>query len=238
MDNLLSEKELNIEKDSIKYVKDNRKLIQEKFADIKKYPSVLNPVSIFLVGSPGAGKTEFARRFIKDSQKPVVHIDPDEIRKIISIACSNNNATLLQRASALGVEKVYDCVMSNNQDVILDGTLIDYDKAFINIERSIKHKRLIHIYYIYQDPMLAWSFTKKREALEHRGIPKDFFIKAFFQAKDNVNKLKEKFGKSLQLNLIIKNFENDSMKFELNIEKIDSYLKISYTKEDLEKLLN
>ncbi|MFA6392601.1 MAG: zeta toxin family protein [Candidatus Paceibacterota bacterium] len=238
MNNLLSEEDLNTEKDSIKYVKDNRKLIQERFADIRKYPSVENPVSIFLAGSPGAGKTEFAHRFIKDSQKPVVHIDPDEIRKIISIICNNSNATLLQRASALGVEKVYDCVIKNNQDVILDGTLIDYDKAFVNIERSIKHNRVIHIYYIYQDPILAWGFTKKREALEHRGIPKDFFIKAFFQAKNNVNKLKEEFGKALQLNLIIKNFENDSMKFELNIEKIDSYLKISYTKEDLEKLLN
>lgn len=238
MNNLLSEEELKIEKESIKYVKDNRKLIQEKFADIKKYPSVGKPVSIFLAGSPGAGKTEFARRFIKDSQKPVVHIDPDEIRKVISIACNNNNATLLQRASALGVEKIYDYVMNNDQDIILDGTLIDYDKAVLNIERSIKHDRIVHIYYIYQDPLLAWDFTKKREIIEHRGIPKDFFIKAFFQAKDNVNKLKEKFGKALQLNLIIKNFENDSIKFELNIEKIDSYLEIGYTRESLEKVLN
>lgn len=238
MSDLLSEEELKIEKDSIEYVKNNRKLIQELFADVKKYPYVEeNPMSIFLAGSPGAGKTEFARRFIKDFKKPIVHIDPDEIRKIIPISC-NNNATLLQRASALGVEKVYDYVMNNDQDVILDGTLIDYKKAFINIERSIRHKRIVYIYYIYQDPIIAWDFTKKREAIEHRGIPKDFFIRAFFQAKDNVNKLKEEFGKSLQLNLIIKDFENNSIKFELNIEKIDSFLKISYTRESLEKLLN
>ena len=128
--------------------------------------------------------------------------------------------------------------MSNNQDIILDGTLIDYDKAVVNIERSIRHNRIIHIYYIYQDPVLAWDFTKKREAIEHRGIPKDFFIKAFFQAKDNVNKLKERFGKSLQLNIIVKDFKNDNFRFKLNIDNIDSFLEISYTKESLENILN
>ena len=238
MSDILTEEELIIEKNSIKYVKDNCKLIQEKFASVNKYPSVKTPMSIFLAGSPGAGKTEFAYRYIKDFGKPIVHIDPDEIRKIVSSIFGGNNATLLQRASALGVEKVYDYVMNNDQDVILDGTLIDYNKAFINIKRSIKHERIVYVYYIYQDPIVAWGFTKKREVLEHRGIPKDFFIKAFFQAKENVNKLKTEFGKSLQLNLIIKDFENNSIKFELNIEKIDSFLKIIYTKEDLEKLLN
>jgi len=238
MKDILTEEELIIEKKSIQYIKDNRKLIQEKFADINKYPSVKTPMSIFMAGSPGAGKTEFAYRYIKDFGKPIVHIDPDEIRKIVSSLFGSHNSTLLQRASALGVEKVYDYVMNNNQDVILDGTLVDYNKAFINIERSIKRDRIVYVYYIYQDPVVAWNFTKKREALEHRGIPKDFFIKAFFQAKENVNKLKIEFGKSLQLNLIIKDFENNSIKFELNIEKIDSFLKIIYTKEDLEKLLN
>ena len=143
----------------------------------------------------------------------------------------------MQRAAALGVEKLYDYALHHNQDLILDGTLGDYSKAKSNIGRSIDHKRIVQVYYIYQDPIVAWEFTKKREVIEHRGIPKDFFIQSFFQSKDNVNKLKQEFGSNIQLHLIVKNFENDTEQFKLNIDRIDSHLKIEYTEATLNERL-
>lgn len=230
-----SPEELKIEQEAIQYIKDNQKVIQRHFADPERFPSVEKPVSIFMAGSPGAGKTEFSKRFITDSGKPVVRIDPDAIRDMLPQY--DHNATLMQKAAALGVEKVYDFAIRHNQDLILDGTLNDYDKASSNIQRSLKHGRIVQIYYIYQDPIIAWEFTKKREVIEHRGIPKDFFIYSFFKSQENVNKLKEEFGSAIEINLIMKNFENDDDKLKLNIDRIDSYLKMSYTKDTLEIIL-
>jgi UDP-N-acetylglucosamine kinase len=176
-----------------------------------------------MAGSPGAGKTEFSKRFIKDSGKSVVRIDPDDIRNLLPQY--DHNGTLMQRAAALGVEKLYDHALHYKQDLILDGTLGDYEKARSNVNRSVDHKRIVQVYYIYQDPIVAWKFTKKREAIEHRGIPKDFFIKSFFSSKENVNNLKREFGNLIQVNLIIKNFENDTEQCKLNIDTIDSHLK-------------
>ena len=143
----------------------------------------------------------------------------------------------MQRAAALGVEKLYDHALQHKQDLILDGTMGDYAKARSNISRSIDHSRIVQIYYIYQDPIVAWEFTKKREAIERRGIPKQFFISSFFQSKENVNKLKQEFGSHIQVHLIVKNFENDTEQFKLNIEHIDSHLKIGYTEATLNELL-
>lgn len=62
-------------------------------------------------------------------------------------------------------------------------------------------------------------------------------IRAFFAAKANVIKLKNDFGKDIQLWLIIKNFEQGVEKTYFNIDNIDSYIKISYTPQDLEDRL-
>ncbi|MDP1728478.1 MAG: zeta toxin family protein [Bacteroidota bacterium] len=235
MDKNLSEQDLKVEQAAILFIKEHARIIQRHFADIEKFSSVNKPVSIFMAGSPGAGKTEFSKRFIKDLGKPIVRIDPDEIRDMLPQY--DRNATLMQRAAALGVEKVYDYALHNNQDLILDGTLIDYEKAVTNIQRSLNHNRLVKIYYIYQEPILAWDFTKKREAIENRCIPKEFFIKSFFKSKENVNRLKSTFKNLIQVNLIVKNFENDIEHIWLDIDQVDLHLKIEYTELVLQDLL-
>ena len=95
------------------------------------------------------------------------------------------------------------------------------------------------IFYIYQDPIIAWDFTKKREALEGRKIPKSAFIEAFFGAKENVNKIKEIFQDKIKIFLVVKNLNNDddTEKSKFNIDNIDNYLKVNYTKKSLEELL-
>ena len=48
--------------------------------------------------------------------------------------------------------------------VIIDGTFA-YGNALENIERSLKYKRIVELWFVYQDPLKAWEFTKIREAV-------------------------------------------------------------------------
>ncbi len=231
----------NIKRESIDYVKKNIKLFIEKFADLKAYPPVENPFSIFMAGSPGAGKTEFSTSFdprIMEYEKevPIVRIDADEIKKHI-LQYNGKNTDSVQYAATIVADKLFDFVQDNDQNVIVDATFANYYKSSQNIERAIKRKRKIGIVYIHQDPIIAWGFTKVRELSEGRPIPKDFFIESYFLAKDNVNKIKELYGKEVKLILVEKNFKNQTAKTHINIDKIDNYLKFKYNKEELNRLL-
>lgn len=222
------------------YIKRHKKDLINKFADITNYLPIKNPETFFMAGSPGAGKTEFAHRFSKELKEKqnisAVVIDPDEIRAMLP--CYNGkNSELFQGAVCLGIDKIYDHNLHKRQTVIIDGTLAHFKTSEKNIERSIGKNRKISIFYLYQDPILAWKFTKIREELDRRFMPKNVFTQAFFDSKDNANKLKAMYNKYITLNLIIKNFNNDIEKTHFNIPNIDNYLKLSYDKLSLmEKL--
>lgn len=74
------------------------------------------------------------------------------------------------------------------------------------------NKRIVSVFYLYQDSLRAWEFTRKREEEEGRHVPKVAFIEAFFKAKENVNAVKKEFGKEVEINLVIKNFANGTEK--------------------------
>ncbi|KKQ07129.1 MAG: Zeta toxin family protein [Candidatus Moranbacteria bacterium GW2011_GWE1_36_7] len=234
-------------KNSRDWIKTNKKEIIKKFAnDILPIPNV-KPFVIFMAGSPGAGKTETSKNFITEFEQlyysksgkkhpsiHVVRIDPDEIREMIP-GYDGANAELFQGPASLGVEKVYDYVMKKDLSVIVDGTLASYSVAYKNIEIALRKKRNVAIFYVYQDPLIAWKFTKAREDEDGRHISKARFVEAFFKAKINTNKLKKEFGNRIQVFLIIKNYSNATEKTEFNIENIDNYLKVNYTKQSLMK---
>lgn len=230
-----------ISEEAINYIKANKKVLCEKFTSLEKYPPVANPSSYFMAGSPGAGKTEYSKSLIqilteKESERKIVRIDADEIRDWIP-QYDHKNALVVQRAASLGVEKVLDCVLKNQQDFILDATFVDYAKSYQNINRSLNKNRKVAIIYIYQDPIIAWDFTKKREVVEGRKVPKQAFIKAFFEAKENVNKAKKEFGNKIELWLITKNFTQGVENTYFNIDNVDNYIKIEYTPQSLEEVL-
>ncbi|MBI2046191.1 MAG: zeta toxin family protein [Parcubacteria group bacterium] len=226
---------------AIEYVKKHSDEIIQKFASIKTFPLSEYPVSVFMAGSPGAGKTEFSQEVLDvwfgDSDiQDAVRIDPDEVRKIIP-GYDGTNAYLFQAAVSVGVEKIHDSVLKYGQNFILDGTLSIFKKAKENIQRSIDKHRLVFIFYIYQDPLVAWAFTKEREVKEGRKIPKQAFIEQFFGARDSVNQIKEYFGDKIKVYLVEKNFENKIQKIMINITKIDSHISFGYNKETLTKAL-
>jgi len=231
-----SDEELS--KAAIKHIRQKEILnsLVARFCDPIKYPDDSHPTSVFMAGSPGAGKTEFSKRLLTKIGQGVIRIDPDEIRDLIP-QYTGGNAHLFQYAVNIGVDKIFYHALAHNQNFILDGTMANFKKAYENIERTLKQRDFVEIFYLFQDPAIAWGFTKKRELVEHRNITKETFIRAFFGSKETVAKIKETFKERIKLNLVIKNFTNNQEEFLENIEKIDSHLKQSYNIDELERIL-
>lgn len=226
---------------AVAYIKENKKTLCENFASLREFPPVKDPSAYFMAGSPGAGKTEYSKALIqqlleKEPLRKIVRIDADELRNFLP-EYNKHNANIVQRAVALGVEKLLDHCLEKKQDFLLDATFAMFDLSHKNIIRCLHKDRKVGIWYLYQDPLIAWEFTKKREKLEGRVVPRKVFIDAFFAAKENVNKIKEEFGSEIELNLVEKDKTQAIRKVEFNIQNVDSYLKMTYNKKDLERLL-
>jgi predicted ABC-type ATPase len=224
-----------IEEHAHEFIKNNPELLIEEFCG--SCQSVIKPVSLFMAGSPGAGKTEVSVGFMRRFETVPVRIDADEIRK----KCPNYNgihAHLYQKAANKGVNILYDYALKRKLHLILDGTFA-YGDAIKNIQRSLDKGRIVELWYVYQDPLKAWEFTKAREAIESRHVSKETFIRAFFRSRVNASEAKTTFGSSLTLNLLIKKVDNSNGEIHLNIQaaELDPYLGTDYTEESLQQIL-
>jgi len=234
----------DISRVSMEWVKDNKDMIIDRFCSLDKYPSVGNPFTLLMAGCPGAGKTEFSKKIIKALNErsldpvPVVHIDADAIKSMIP-CYDGANSPEVHAAACVGMEKIFDHVQGHGQNAIVDSTFGDFEKSSKNVERALGRARGVAIFFIYQEPRLAWAFTKLRERDEGRHVPREIFIRAFIDSKENVNELKRRLGERIEVYLIIKNTDNTGVKkAHFNIRDIDNYLPVSYTRADLERVTN
>lgn len=231
------ENEKNISDKAVDFIRKNKGLLYKKFAGDAASFSSLKPVTIFMAGSPGAGKTEISKSLINEFKKPVVRIDADEIRALCP-GYTGSNAHLFQKASSIGVEFLYEHCLKRGLGVIIDGTF-SHRQTVSNIERSLLKGRHPKIYFIYQDPKIAWSFTKKREITEQRRITKEVFIKGYLMSRIRVHEAKAQFGRQVELNLTIKDLSNEgAMSFHKDVLSIDSYIGKVYSEDELKRLLS
>ncbi|MDP1689404.1 MAG: zeta toxin family protein [bacterium] len=217
--------------DAIAFIKKHQKAFLDKFAGSAFYVADAAPVSLFMAGSPGAGKTETSKRLIETFSNKPVRIDADEIREFLP-GYNGTNAYIFQRAADKGINILLDHTLANNINFILDATFA-YGGYEENVARCLNHKRKVVIYYIFQEPKKAWEMVIAREAIEHRRVSKDVFVSAFLAARNNVNMIKHKFGSKIELNIIIKNFDTGEDKIELGISTVDDYLPKAYTQDEL-----
>lgn len=229
-----------IKKHAEEYARQNKKMIARQIADITKYPPDEFPVSVFMAGSPGAGKTESSRNLIeklsKDSHS-ILRIDPDDLRSMFT-GYTGRNSSLFMYATSIIADKIHDLVLENNQNFIFDGTLSNLERSRENIKRSLGKKRSVQIVYVYQEPIQAWNFVKARESRDGRNIPKDAFIEQYFLARENVNTLKREFGEAIQVDLIVKNIDGTDLNYIENIDVVDSHVVEKYTMDELKEIID
>ncbi len=220
--------------------------IAKELTSKEKYKPDAKPVSIFMAGSPGAGKTEYSKNVVLNVFKrrvvsgDVIRIDGDDYRDYFD-DYTGENSSLFQAAMSTIVAKVHDQALKQEQSFVLDGTFSKCDRAVKNINRSLKRDRSVFVFYIYQDPIVAWRFTKDREIIEGRNIPKETFIEQYFGAMDTVRKIRDNFDSNVTIFLIVKNFEKHAVEkmVEINTSgsEIDEHIQNTYTLNELKKIL-
>lgn len=233
-----------IQSTALAFAKENRKRIAKTRTDVNKYRPDDLPVSVFMAGSPGAGKTEFSKNVIalleKDREHQVIRIDGDDVRGELP-GYMGSNSYLFQGAISLIVEKIHDFVLSQKQSFVLDGTFSKYEKAVDNILRSLDKGRKVFIFYVYQHPATAWKFTEKREEAEGRNIPKESFVEQFFGARETVGRIRKEFGDEVTIFLVKKDFEKNTVEDVVEIKpcgpSIDECIKERYTKEEIKSII-
>ena len=187
----MTEEEKSIEQEAIAFAKANKKAIAQELTDLKKFPADQIPVSVFMAGSPGAGKTEASQNLIKrfsSSSNPILRIDTDEIRSKFS-GYTGKNSHLFQGSTSIIADKMHDLALSNKQSFVFDGTLSNLVRAQENINRSLSKGRFVQIIYVYQDPLQAWQFVKAREIKDGRHVPCESFIHQYWCTKKNIDDL-------------------------------------------------
>ncbi len=232
----MDEAESVIEEEALKFARKNKKAIARRLTDPAVYVPEESPVSVFMAGSPGAGKTEASIELIERFGSPIIRIDPDELRRECP-GYTGGNAWLFQKAVSVLVDKIHDLALEQKQSFVLDGTLSRYELAHNNITRSLKKGRTVQILYVYQEPRLAWQFVQAREEAEGRRIPLAQFIEQYFTARDVVNRLKKELGAAVKVDLLLKNNDNSNRMYRAGVDQIDFHIPERYSRLDVERML-
>lgn len=185
---LAKEDEAAIIQESISWAKSIRTRVANKAANPAIYPPDERPISIFMAGTPGAGKTEWRKSFFKAINFKILQIDPDEFRCALPYYIGSNSH-LFQIATSLITERVLDRAFEKNISFVLDGTLSSWGPAYKNIKRSLDRGRKVQIFFIHQDPCASWEFVEAREKIEGRRLTPDAFISSYFGCRDVITKI-------------------------------------------------
>jgi len=222
--------------EAVEYVRRHKKEIVGRVLDANRYQPADKPVAVFMAGTPGAGKTEIAKNLIELFTYEPVRIDADDLRGLIP-GYDGQNSHLVQTAASLAVDYVLDAALNKHLPFILDATFA-VGKATVNIKRAIRREYDTQIYFVYQDPVQAWHFTKIREQKEGRFVPQEAFINAYFKSRENVQAVKREFGDTVTLRLITRNYSTGENRVFDDVDDIDKYLPKLYTEDELKGLLD
>lgn len=98
----------------------------------------------------------------------------------------------------------------------------------------MKRDYVVEIYFIYQNPIIAWNYTKLREKKEGRFVPKDRFINAYFKSRENVRGILKEYGDVVSVHVVLKDYNNKIATIIPDVTDLDLILPGSYTKPELE----
>ena len=216
------------------WIRANKKQIAREFIRKTECSRSDTPVAIITAGLPGAGKTEFTQELLKQIDTKPLRIDMDEIATLIEGYRPQIADKFRAGASAI-VNRIYDEVIKKKIDFVLDGTFASAS-AIPNVQRALEHGYTLKIYYIYQEPLVAWKFTQARELIEHRSINKDKFINTYTRVYENLGLLNQ-FSNKIVISLIIKKEDNKVGALYEGVTDILQAIPSELTRIELEELL-
>lgn len=231
--------DIEVTEKAIEFAKRYRTRICRNLTDTAIFSPEQEPVSVFMSGSPGAGKTESSKELVASLTSEgghVLRLDPDDLRSEFE-DYDGSNSYLFQSPVVILVERAMDYILKNGQSFLLDGTLASYNVAEKNIERSLKRERAVLIIFVYQRPELAWQFVQAREIVEGRKILPEHFVQQFFGSQAVVEQLKMKFGQRIQVDLLLKDNDGSTRNYHSNVNSLKPYLKPTYTPEEVEEIV-
>jgi hypothetical protein len=211
------------EKDLIYYAKtllsrtlelDDNKISELAYEEIKSKKAILEDVflrlknqdkkAIFLAGSPGAGKSEFASGLNKLYKIDV--IEADEIRKYCKYY-NGKNSDLFKKASLEGVNILMNTVLDKEYSFILDGKFFEF------IDSALEKNYDVEVNFVYRPIEIAKEYTKIVEKNESIKISEDIFYKEFINSINIVNKIKKKY---LDIKVNFYDLHNDLILKDIN----------------------
>jgi predicted ABC-type ATPase len=208
------------EEQIITWVKENKKrLVAEIIGDAQPQKA---PVAIIMAGIPGAGKTEFLTHAAA-AFSDIVMIDLDDIASKID-GYQPKNYYKYRKAANILVSAVLDKTLKNKYNFALDGTF-SHRQGAQNIERALRRDFMVGLFFVAQNPKLAWNLTQARRLETGRPIEREGFIAACRNVVPNIRTAISTFrdNKNFYAGVILKDGMKDS-EFIDDLDKVDKVL--------------
>lgn len=232
----MNEEEKKLANIARQWIKKNKKSWRD-ICSPEYFPSEERPVTTFLAGTPGAGKTELSKSLIEPFENPVIRLDADEIRDMMrDIGYNGSNAHVFQAAVGGIVSNIIAMIIKNKQSVVVDGTFT-YPNWQQRIETALENNRIVEIYYLYQDPEVAWRFVKVREEKQGRYVPKHVFVDDYKKSIENVEQAINLFGERITVHFAKHNYEKKNKYVIVRVNSIVEHIPRMYTEEELMGLI-
>lgn len=170
--------------------------------------------SFFMAGSPGAGKTEFAKTSFDEE---INIIEADRIRKTMPYY-KGYNSFLFQRASSKAVNILLEHCFKLHLSFVLDGNFAILKNQQENIARCLKRDYQVTILFVYRSPKQALEFTEIREEKEGRKISEKVFIDKSLGA---IETTKHFIGYNTRINVNFVDMERDEIINDISVEDFE-----------------
>jgi len=220
--------------DDLTWASQHKKRIAREFIRETDFQPSDTPTGVFTAGLPGAGKTEFTIELLKDIANKPLRIDMDEIAKLIE-GYKPEIADKFRAGASSILARIYDEVIKNKLDFVFDGTFA-HGRALENVDRALRHGYTIKLYYIHQEPAIAWKFTQDRELVEHRAIDKTGFIDSYTRLHRNLESLQNSH-KDVTISVIIKDENNKVGDRKENVDNLFEVLPPFLSQTELESVI-
>ena len=137
---------MSVSDDAVAYAKKHHKYLVSQICNVEICTPSENPFTLFMAGSPGSGKTEYSKSFLKelektDSSQKIARLDTDEIRELFP-QYSGDNSDAVQKAATILFDKAFDYIQDKHLNAIVDTTFAS-PRSIENVDRAMHRGRKV-----------------------------------------------------------------------------------------------